>query len=87
MKLEGRVAVITGGEGPLGRAVSKKFLAEGAKMVIAWYAPEEWEEAKGLIPGSYKGQFVDMRFDATKEEQVENLMKKAKIHSALLISC
>ena len=77
MKLEGKVAVITGGEGPLGRAVSKKFLAEGAKTVIAWYSAEEWEEAKGLIT-DYKGQFVDMRVDATKEEQVEELMKKAK---------
>ena len=78
MSLEGKVAVLTGGEGPLGRAVTKKFLAEGAKLVIGWYAPEEWEEAKGLIPGDYKGQLVDMRFDATKEEQVEKLMKKAK---------
>ena len=77
MKLEGKVVVITGGEGPLGRAVSKKFLAEGAKMVIAWYAPDEWEEAKGLI-ADYKGQFVDMHVDATKEEQVTELMKKAK---------
>lgn len=77
MKLEGKVVVITGGEGPLGRAVSKKFLAEGAKMVIAWYTPDEWEEAKGLI-ADYKGQFVDMHVDATKEEQVTELIKKAK---------
>jgi len=78
MRLEGKVAVLTGGEGPLGRAVTKKFLDEGAKIVVGWYAPEEWEEAKGLIPDDYKGQFVDLRVDATKEEQVENLMKKAK---------
>jgi len=77
MKLEGKVVVITGGEGPLGRAVSKKFLAEGAKMVIAWYTPDEWEEAKELI-ADYKGKFVDMHVDATKEEQVTQLMKKAK---------
>lgn len=77
MKLEGKVVVITGGEGPLGRAVSKKFLAEGANLVIAWYAPEEWEEAKGLI-ADYKGQFIDVRVDATSEEQVQNLMGKAK---------
>ena len=77
MKLESKVVVITGGEGPLGRAVSKKFLAEGANLVIGWFAPEEWEEAKGLI-ADYKGKFVDMRVDATKEEQVEDLMKKAK---------
>lgn len=77
MKLESKVVVITGGEGPLGRAVSKKFLAEGANLVIGWFAPEEWEEAKGLI-ADYKGKFVDMHVDATKEEQVEELMKKAK---------
>ena len=77
MKFEGKVVIITGGEGPLGRAVSNKFLAEGANLVIGWYASEEWEEAKGLI-ADYKGKFVDMRVDATKEEQVEELMKKAK---------
>jgi NAD(P)-dependent dehydrogenase (short-subunit alcohol dehydrogenase family) len=77
VKLESKVVVITGGEGPLGRAVSKKFLAEGANLVIGWFAPEEWKEAKGLI-ADYKGKFVDMHVDATKEEQVEELMKTAK---------
>jgi len=77
MKLEGKVAVLTGGEGPLGRAVTKKFLAEGAKVVVAWYAQDEWKEAKSLI-GDYRGQFVDMQIDATKEEQVEQLMNKAR---------
>lgn len=77
MKFEGKVVVITGGEGPLGRAVSKKFLDEGANLVISWYAAQEWEEAKRLIT-DYKGQFIDMHVDATREEQVEGLMKKAK---------
>ena len=57
MNLEGKVAVITGGEGPLGRAVTKRFLAEGAKVVLGWYTLEDWEEAKGLMPADYKGQF------------------------------
>ena len=78
VSLQGKVAVITGGEGSLGRVVTKRFLAEGVKVVLGWYALEAWEEAKGLIPGDYKGQFLDVRVDATKEEQVENLMKKAK---------
>ena len=77
MNLKGKVTVIVGGEGPLGREVSKKFLAEGVKVVIGWYAEQEWEEAKGLI-SAYKGQFADMRVDATKEEQVQKLMQKAK---------
>jgi len=77
VNLQGKVAVIVGGEGPLGREVSKKFLAEGAKVLIGWYAQQEWEEAKGLL-SDYKGQFIDMNVDATKEEQVQKLMQRAK---------
>jgi len=68
---------MVGGEGPLGREVSKKFLAEGAKVLIGWYAEQEWEEAKGAI-SAFKGQFADMRVDATKEDQVQKLMQKVK---------
>jgi len=78
MSIEGKVVVIAGGEGPLGRATTEKFLPRGAKMVIGWHSPEEWEEAKKLIPGEYKGQLVDVNIDASKEEDVEKLMKKAK---------
>ena len=77
MSLKGKVTVIAGGEGPLGREVSKKFLAEGAKVLIGWYSQQEWEEAKGLL-SAYKGQFAEMRVDATKEGQVEKLMQRAK---------
>jgi 3-oxoacyl-[acyl-carrier protein] reductase len=76
VKLEGKAGVITGGEGPLGRVVCKKFLSEGANLVISWYASNEWEEAKALI-GDYKGQFIDVQVDACKEDQVSELMKKA----------
>lgn len=77
MNLKGKVTVIVGGEGPLGREVSKKFLAEGAKVLIGWYAEQEWEEAKGLL-SAFKGQYAEMRVDATKEDQVQKLMQKAK---------
>jgi len=77
MNLKGKVTVIVGGEGPLGREVSKKFLAEGAKVLIGWYAQQEWEEAKELL-SDYKGQFSDLQVDATKEDQVQKLMEKAK---------
>jgi NAD(P)-dependent dehydrogenase (short-subunit alcohol dehydrogenase family) len=78
MKLKDKVAVMVGGEGALGQAVTKKFLAEGAKLVIAWNSPEEWEEARRLIASDDKGKIIDVRIDATQEEQVEKLMKKAR---------
>ena len=77
MKIQGKVTLIVGGEGPLGREVSKKFLGEGAKVFIGWYAEQEWEEAKGLL-SAYKGQYEEMRVDATKEDQIQKLIQKAK---------
>ena len=76
MKLKGKAGVITGGEGPLGRVVCQKFLAEGANLVIGWYASNEWEETQSLI-GGYQGQFINIQVDASKEEQVSELMKKS----------
>jgi len=39
--LQGRVAIITGGTGALGRAVSDQFLAEGARVAIPWVVDAE----------------------------------------------
>ncbi len=77
MKVKDKVTVIVGGEGPLGREVSRKFLAEGARLIIGWYSKEEWDEANKLI-SSYSDRYIDMNIDATKEDQVERLMKTAK---------
>ena len=76
MGLEGKVAVLVGGEGPLGREVTRGFLAEGAKVIIGWYTPRDWEEAEKLIPPEYNGRFKGINVDATKEDQVKSLVEK-----------
>lgn len=78
MSMEGKTVVITGGEGPLGRAVTRKFLSEGARILIGWNSPEEWKEAKGLIDKQHTGNCLDMQVDLTKEVDAEQLMEKAK---------
>lgn len=78
MGIDGKVAVIAGGEGPLGRAVTRKFLANGVKTFIGWNSAEEWEEARGLIAPEYAGQVAGLKVDLTKEEQAKELMDRAR---------
>lgn len=78
MRLTNKITVIVGGEGPLGREVTKVFLDEGAKIVIGWFTNSEWEEANSLIPDKYRENVIGINVDATKEDQVINLFKKCK---------
>ena len=50
MKLQGKVAIVTGGARDLGRAISIKFAQEGAKVVVNYFDnPEDAAETLKLI--------------------------------------
>ena len=48
-KLEGKVAVITGGSSGIGLATAKRFMEEGAHVVITGRREKELKEAAGFI--------------------------------------
>ena len=48
-KLEGKVAVITGGNSGIGLATAKRFVEEGAHVVITSRREKELKEAAALI--------------------------------------
>ena len=50
--LEGKVAVITGGNSGIGLATAKRFVAEGAHVVIAGRREKELQEAAAAIGGN-----------------------------------
>lgn len=75
MKLEGRVAVITGAAQGIGRACAERFLAEGAKVVIG-----DVNEARLLETAREIGppeRVLAVVADVSRREEVEALVAKA----------
>lgn len=68
MELENKVAFITGGGSGLGLATAKRFLEEGAKVVIFDYNPDSQQVADELGATFVKG-------DVSKAEEVEAAVK------------
>ena len=52
MLLEDRVAVVTGGGGGIGRAISERFAAEGARVVVAELDASRAEDTASSIRGA-----------------------------------
>jgi NAD(P)-dependent dehydrogenase (short-subunit alcohol dehydrogenase family) len=77
-KLEGKVAVITGGDSGIGRAVAVHFAAEGADVVINYYGDQEEEDADKTIAliEEYGGQGIAVKGDISDEEFCQFLIKK-----------
>ena len=71
-RIEGKVAVVTGGSSGIGLATVRRFAAEGAKVVIG-----DVDDANGSrIAREIDGAFVHC--DVTNPEQVETLFRTAK---------
>jgi NAD(P)-dependent dehydrogenase (short-subunit alcohol dehydrogenase family) len=66
-RLEGKVAVVTGGASGIGRAMCERFAGEGAKVAVA----DLDEEAGGEVAAAVGGLFV--RADVTSSDEVEAL--------------
>jgi NAD(P)-dependent dehydrogenase (short-subunit alcohol dehydrogenase family) len=73
--LSGKVALVAGGTGGLGRAVSLAFLKEGAGVAVTYRRPEEFAALKAAAGAS--GVRLDgHEADVTDEGAVRRLVKK-----------
>lgn len=73
-RFEGKVAIVTGGAGGLGQAISAALAAEGAQVAVFDTNPEAIDRALAelqLGPGSFMGAQVDVRDRASVAAGVE----------------
>lgn len=75
MKLQGKVAIVTGAAGGIGHAVARRFLQEGAKVVLADIDAEHGEKAERDLSGFGPVSFV--RTDVGSRLDVHNLAAAA----------
>jgi NAD(P)-dependent dehydrogenase (short-subunit alcohol dehydrogenase family) len=79
MKLEGRVAVITGSASGIGRASAREFAKEGAQVVVADINMAGAEETVKQIEGA-GGVALAVKADVAAAESVEALVEQT-LHS------
>jgi NAD(P)-dependent dehydrogenase (short-subunit alcohol dehydrogenase family) len=78
MRLQNKVAVITGGASGMGRATVLRFLTEGASVVIADYNATTGERTLGEAIAAGHGDAVRfIRTDVAKEADIEAMLKCA----------
>jgi NAD(P)-dependent dehydrogenase (short-subunit alcohol dehydrogenase family) len=75
-RIEGRVAVVTGGCSGIGLATVRRFAQEGAKVVIGDIDDDAGTDLVGDLGGAPHATYVHV--DVTDKEQVDALFKTAK---------
>ncbi|WP_420577266.1 glucose 1-dehydrogenase [Ekhidna sp.] len=73
-KLDGKVALITGGNSGIGLATAKLFVKEGAKVVITGRREEALSQAAGEIGGGVKTILADAADVAKSKEVVQQVV-------------
>jgi rhamnulose-1-phosphate aldolase/alcohol dehydrogenase len=76
--LSGRVALVTGSAGGIGKAISKKFAEEGACVILNDINPERLEEAKAeFIKLFGKDAVATTLLDVTNTHSIEDAIENA----------
>ena len=76
MRLENKVAIVTGGAAGIGRAICELFAQEGAKVVIGDIDAEGGRETVELIENA-GGSAVFAQTDVSQEAQAQALVERA----------
>ena len=74
MKLQGKVAIVTGGANGIGWEAVKLFAEEGAKVAVADYQVQEAEAKIKTLSSDYEGKVVTFQVDVTNRSSVDEMV-------------
>jgi 3-hydroxybutyrate dehydrogenase len=72
MKLANKIAIVTGAAGGIGLAIARRYVAEGATVVIADLKEDAARAASAELTKSGPGKAVGIGMDVTSETQVND---------------
>jgi 3-oxoacyl-[acyl-carrier protein] reductase len=78
MRLKNKVAIVTGGSRDIGRAVSIRLAAEGAKVVVNYLGNKANADETLAIIKAAGGEAIIVKGDMTKKADVDNLIDTAR---------
>lgn len=78
MKLQGKIAVVTGGARDIGKAVCVKLAKEGAKVVVNYFDSEADRDATLEAIKEVGGEAIAVHGDVTKQADIENMVAETK---------
>tara|TARA_B100000768_G_C11274637_1_gene375268 strand:+ start:1413 stop:2168 length:756 start_codon:yes stop_codon:yes gene_type:complete len=77
-KLQGKVAVVTGGSRDIGRAISLKLAKEGAKVIVNYFNSEEDGNETVRLIKENGGEAIAAYADVTNQDDINNLVAQTK---------
>lgn len=78
--LTGRIALITGSAGGIGKAIAKKFVEEGACVILNDMNSDRLEEAGEEFKNEFgKDSYATIKLDVTQETHIENAFNAAAV--------
>lgn len=79
-KLDGRVALITGGGRGIGRAIALAYAAEGARLSLSARTATELEETAQLVAGRLGAEVITVIADVSDRSQVDTAVSRTLDH-------